>query len=533
MATSMSKQPAWQKAYLNQQYQPATPPPPKPSFQIGSMPQPQYKPPEGMQEAMKSFQPSLYGQPSAQPTQAPITVDTQPDWMRKLTEYSTDPNAAKTEYTRANQVFNAKSAIGDTEGAAAAGKWQGQVNTASGGMAAPKPNDELQPWMKAYTDYLTKPVTPFSYDPNTDPAYQAALRTADTNSKQAAGNIAADMNKRGLLNSTMTADRGNQAAQAEYSRVSDTILPQLRSESYKQYQDAIAQDRNKMSDTMSYVTTKYGMNQDDIVNKRTDTQNAITNDLATRQDRRAESQITGSYMPPGAKESISAILALKQQAEQEGVTPEQMTQFKAAADAERNKLYQMGVDPSVVGFDSDFATATSAAADYRGIPTLQAKDQAFNQGLQANQESRAAENQKIQAEGATLNNELAKLKLADYPEEQRLQIQKLQKDIEQIGKIPYQSATDIQYDQIKLDTAKEQLKQLQTGKEIPDDDVAKLIESSPLFQKQYDEDGKLINTTVSVANKPQLAQYIKSLGLPPEKAKKWFIRYGLWSASGN
>lgn len=356
MASNILKQPSWMQSYQPQQQQAQT------GNSFGAL-----------QQAYK---------PAAQPA-----ADTEPSWMDKLTSYSKDPGAAKTEYQRATQVFNAKSAIGDTTGAAAADKYRGQVQTASGGLAAPNPNDELQPWMKAYTDYLQKPTTPFKYDAESDPAYQAARRTAQTNSQQAAGNIAADMNKRGLLNSTITADRGNQAAQAEYSRVSDTILPQLRSESYKQYQDAQQQDRYKNEDIMKYITTRYGMNQDDIVNKRTDTQNAFTNNLATRQDARAEGQMTGSYMPPGAKDSISAILALKQQAEQSGTTPEQMTQLKAAADGERNKLYQMGVDPSIVGFDNNYDQASKNAAGYRGIPTLQAQGQNFNQNLQTHDQA--------------------------------------------------------------------------------------------------------------------------------------------------
>lgn len=63
-------------------------------------------------------------------------------------------------------------------------------------------------------------------------------------------------------------------------------------------------------------------------------------------------------------------------------------------------------------------------------------------------------------EGTRLNNELAQLQLDNYPQEQKLKIQQLQKQIDQIGRAPYQSATDAEYDKIKLDTAKEQLSQL-------------------------------------------------------------------------
>jgi len=68
----------------------------------------------------------------------------------------------------------------------------------------------------------------------------------------------------------------------------------------------------------------------------------------------------------------------------------------------------------------------------------------------------------------------------------------------------------------------------QAGK-LKDEDIARTIESSPLFQKQYDENGKLLSNALPEANKQQLAQYIASLGLPASEAKKWFVRYGLWS----
>jgi hypothetical protein len=88
----------------------------------------------------------------------------------------------------------------------------------------------------------------------------------------------------------------------------------------------------------------------------------------------------------------------------------------------------------------------------------------------------------LQQEGVKLNNEMAKLQLADYPQEQKLKMQQLQKQIDQIGKAPYQSAQDIEYDKIKLDTAKEQLNQLTNGK--PDkpqtaEDFTKDINSKP------------------------------------------------------
>ncbi len=114
----------------------------------------------------------------------------------------------------------------------------------------------------------------FSYDPNTDPQYQAALRQARMNSQQAAGNIAADMNKRGLLNSTITADRGNQAAQQEYARVSDTLLPQLMQQAYGRYIDQQNSRRQSLMDQAELLGNQYGIAYDE--RNYTDTRNDLT-----------------------------------------------------------------------------------------------------------------------------------------------------------------------------------------------------------------------------------------------------------------
>lgn len=112
---------------------------------------------------------------------------------------------------------------------------------------------------------LSKPQAAFSYDVNTDPAYQAALRQAQANSQRAAGDIAADMNKRGLLNSTITADRGNQAAQREYGYVSDTLVPQMMQQAYNRY---TTEQQNRRQGLLDYLDVT-GKQYDFMTGERT------------------------------------------------------------------------------------------------------------------------------------------------------------------------------------------------------------------------------------------------------------------------
>jgi hypothetical protein len=128
-----------------------------------------------------------------------------------------------------------------------------------------------------------KAPTTFSYNPQADPQYQAALREAQANSTTAAGNISADLNKRGIMNSTINADRSNQAAQREYSHVSNDLLPQYNQQAYSQWADQANRDYTAQKDT-------YNSEQDNFRNLGTvaSTLNGLTqqdwqNDYQTNQ----------------------------------------------------------------------------------------------------------------------------------------------------------------------------------------------------------------------------------------------------------
>lgn len=116
--------------------------------------------------------------------------------------------------------------------------------TSAPALAAPPP-------VQAYV----APAAYSGFDAENNAAYQAALRRASANAKTASANSNADMNKRGLLNSTITNDRNAQIQQGEYGRVSDTILPQLMQQDYGQYRDGV-------NDARYADTTNYNRGQD-------------------------------------------------------------------------------------------------------------------------------------------------------------------------------------------------------------------------------------------------------------------------------
>jgi hypothetical protein len=196
-------------------------------------------------------------------------VDDNVPWDQRLANYAGNKDAGKSEYQRALEVHRGKMANGDIEGANAAKKWSDQVNTAIGGIGdnivsnrtdqINKTTDTIGQKVNATPFEFKQTQTPFQYNADSDPSYQAALRQAQRNTQTAAGNTSAAMNARGIMDSTITTDRVGQQAQQEYGRVSDTILPQLMQQSYTRYQD---QNNNDYTNQLA----NYNAGQDQLKN---------------------------------------------------------------------------------------------------------------------------------------------------------------------------------------------------------------------------------------------------------------------------
>ncbi|GAN11032.1 conserved hypothetical protein [Mucor ambiguus] len=204
----------------------------------------------------------------------------------------------------------------------------------------------------------------FSYDPNNDPAYQAALQRARSNIDAGNSQAQAEMNRRGILNSTITSDRMGEIAANEMGNVETTVLPQLMQQAYQQYLNNQQLQQQQFANLGSMAQMYQGEDQRGIDNNFN------------------EANLTGNYLPADAKPIVSQILQLKQQAETKGISAADRAQLSARADGLRAQLAAMGVDPSAYASN---VTSGSIAAN-PGMRTL-AGQQLDLQNRQANMDA--------------------------------------------------------------------------------------------------------------------------------------------------
>ncbi|MNW51178.1 hypothetical protein D3C74_286580 [compost metagenome] len=225
--------------------------------------------------------------------------------------------------------------------------------------------------MEKMKQIATKQATPFSYDVNSDPEYQAALKRAQTNIQTGNNQAQAEMNRRGILNSTITSDRMGEIAANEMGRVETDVVPSLVSQAYQRYQNQQAQEQQQFQNLGTTAQMYQGEDQRGFGNRVT------------------AAGITGSWMPEGAQTIIDNILQLKQQAEAPGVTAQQRAQYSGQANGLRAQLANMGINANQYAAN---VNSTAARAVNPGIRTLQAQQQdlaaqgqAFTQNLQTAQ----------------------------------------------------------------------------------------------------------------------------------------------------
>ncbi|MFK4167250.1 hypothetical protein ACI2LM_13470 [Paenibacillus lautus] len=194
--------------------------------------------------------------------------------------------------------------------------------------ARPSYQQEAQSLYDMMKNRATQAPKEFSYDAQSDPAYQAALQRARANIDAGNSQAQAEMNRRGILNSTITSDRMGEISANEMGRVETDVLPSLMQQAYQRYADQLAQEQQQFQNLGSL----YGMN--------------ISEDQRGFDNRVTESGLTGNYMPAGAQEIINNILDLKRQAEQKGLSAAERANLSARADGYRAQLSQMNIDPS-------------------------------------------------------------------------------------------------------------------------------------------------------------------------------------------
>lgn len=133
--------------------------------------------------------------------------------------------------------------------------------------AAPSNTSQGSELMSLMRQIAMRDSTPFSYDPNNDPAYQAALKRASANIDQGNAAAQAEMNRRGILNSTITSDRMSEIAANEMGRVETDVLPSLMQQAYQQYLNKQAQEQQQFANMGNLAQMYFGEDQRGIDNQ--------------------------------------------------------------------------------------------------------------------------------------------------------------------------------------------------------------------------------------------------------------------------
>lgn len=216
---------------------------------------------------------------------------------------------------------------------------------------------QMQDYINGPSFQFTGPQQPFSYDADSDPAYQAALATARRNIADQQANTNAFLRAGGQGKSSYSETVANQIGAREMSRISDTVIPQLVQQAYQRYSDQANRD-------LQVQQLNYGVSRDKISDLANLYAHQYQYDVQRPMD---EAQLTGNYLPGEAREAIQDLLGLKQQAEAKGITAAERQQLSRQADGIRAQLAALGIDPSLYGADVNYAKASQNTP---GIRTL-------------------------------------------------------------------------------------------------------------------------------------------------------------------
>lgn len=246
------------------------------------------------------------------------------------------------------------------------------VTTAPKSVSTPMAANKTTPmplWRQAAESFTPAPTPPqpaqppgFNYDPKSDPVYQAALASARANAQNAGGDAMADLNKRGILDSTITSDRVAGISADAVSQVDSNLLPQLSQQAYQRFQD----DRTRQ-DSLKY--------QDD--------------QLAIQ-----KGQLTGVYDSPEMQSLYDEVLQAKQDYAN-ATTPEARDAAHQRAEVARSKLTGLNANAGLVGSDvalgaaqgnqSKFGVQTQASKEFDQTMKYNKDGQQFDQGMQTKQ----------------------------------------------------------------------------------------------------------------------------------------------------
>lgn len=195
----------------------------------------------------------------------------------------------------------------------------------------------------------------YTYNPETDPIYQSAKAAAQRNAQEASSRALAELNRRGLYYSGITGTRLGQIQQQAEQRVTD-LIPELAQQDY-------ARRQNQLLSALNLGQLLYNIEAQDQEREERKRQFDQTFGLQ-------EAAVTGRYLPGDIQDAYLRVLELKRQAEQPGVTPEQMQQFRSQADQLRAYIASRGYDPSLVAYEANYSQALQNVSQAPRTPTV-------------------------------------------------------------------------------------------------------------------------------------------------------------------
>lgn len=220
-------------------------------------------------------------------------------------------------------------------------------------ISSPEITDWVAKQNEQYANLEKLVNTPFSYNPETDPAYQAQRQLAQLRAGDASRNALETANEKGILGSSMNVSQLGQIQQRAEQEAA-AYIPEYRQQAYGQYQDQLrsvgellGQARNLRGDRFNEAVT--------------------------------EGQLTGTYKPEDARLLERQLVDLKDSTEKNwsSMTQEQRTAARAQGDRLRSQLQGMGIDTSYIEAN-DTANSARSNMGSSGIRTLggQAQDSA-------------------------------------------------------------------------------------------------------------------------------------------------------------
>lgn len=215
----------------------------------------------------------------------------------------------------------------------------------------------------------------FSYNAESDPAYQAQLALAKQNIARQQLDTNAALRASGQGKSSYSETVANQIGTDALSTLANSIVPQLMSQAYQQYNDTANRD-------LQIQQANYATGQDSLNNL----QNLYgLQDKEYFQNPLAESQVTGTLQTAPVRDAINQLVSIKQQAEAKGITKDARNSLSETANQIRTYLKSQGVDTSALGANTASGKIDVANTGVRTLQGQQLDQQAaqnrFNQAI--------------------------------------------------------------------------------------------------------------------------------------------------------